>query len=142
MILYYFDLKLGLPPSPPSLPSNSDVTIGQSDSVNSDRGRPLKPIGVDIPRNGKEDKSKPNGSIIAVVVLSSVTAFVVLIGALWLFLLKCGCCSSNSRTDKDPRGLTKPSGNPQFHSFVPSHSIPSNTNYEKQLKLYYVQENR
>ncbi|CAI9263495.1 unnamed protein product [Lactuca saligna] len=100
----------GLPPSPPSLPSNSDVTIGQSDSVNSDRGRPLKPIGVDIPRNGKEDKSKPNGSIIAVVILSSVTAFVVLIGALWLVLLKCGCCSSNPRTEKDPRGHTKPSG--------------------------------
>ncbi|KAI3766454.1 hypothetical protein L2E82_16512 [Cichorium intybus] len=102
----------GLPPSPPSVPSNADVTIGSSDSVNNNRGRPLKPIGVDIPRNGSENKSNPNRSMIAVVILSSVTAFVVLIGALWLFLLKCGCCSSNPQTNKDPRGHTSSQGKP------------------------------
>lgn len=102
----------GLPPSPPSVPSNADVTIGQSDSINGNRGRPLKPIGVDIPRNGRENKSNSNGITIAVIILSSVTAFVVLIGALWLLLFKCGCCS-DSRTDQNPRGRTssqKPSG--------------------------------
>ncbi|KAL4583715.1 hypothetical protein LXL04_008298 [Taraxacum kok-saghyz] len=101
----------GLPPSPPTVPSNADVTIGQSDSVNGNRGKPLKPIGVNIPRNGKENESKPNGIIIAVVILSSVTAFVVLIGALWLFLLKCGCCSSDPETDQNPTSSQgKPSG--------------------------------
>ncbi|KAM0031974.1 putative protein kinase RLK-Pelle-Extensin family [Helianthus debilis subsp. tardiflorus] len=83
-----------LPPSPSSIPSNTDVTI-ESDPVNGDKGMPDKPFGVDIHRNGKDDKSKPNGSIIVVVVLSSVTAFVVLIGAIWLLLLKFGCSSES-----------------------------------------------
>ncbi|KVI05882.1 Concanavalin A-like lectin/glucanase, subgroup [Cynara cardunculus var. scolymus] len=93
----------GLPPSPPAVPLNSGVTIDQSDSVNDQKGRPFKPIGVDIPRNGREKNDRPNGSMIAVVILSAVTAFVVIIGAVWLFLLKCGCCSSDSQTEKEPR---------------------------------------
>lgn len=102
----------GLPPSPPAVPLNSGVTIDQSDSVNDPKGRPFKPIGVDIPRNGKEKDDKLNGSMIAVVILSAVTAFVVIIGALWLFLLKCRCCSSDSQTEKDPRERISSQGKP------------------------------
>ncbi|KAI3727324.1 hypothetical protein L1987_67137 [Smallanthus sonchifolius] len=101
----------GLPPSPSSIPSNTDVTIDQSDSVN-DKGMPAKPFGVDIHRNGRDDKSKPNGSIIAVVVLSSVTAFVVLIGAIWLLLLKFGCCSSAAGSETNRLTRTQSHGRP------------------------------
>nr|XP_043615240.1 receptor-like serine/threonine-protein kinase ALE2 isoform X2 [Erigeron canadensis] len=102
----------GLPPSPPSIPSNADVTVDQTNSVNNNKGLPFKPIGVDVPKNGKEDKSKLNGSIIAVVILSSVTAFVVLVGALWLLFLKCGCFSSGSRAERNRHAVvsSKPSG--------------------------------
>ncbi|KAJ0788282.1 putative protein kinase RLK-Pelle-Extensin family [Helianthus annuus] len=76
----------GLPPSPPS---NSAVTFDS-------KGLPSKPFGAAIPReNKKTKKSKLNGSIIAVVIISSVTAFVLLIGAFWLLLLKSGCFSSS-----------------------------------------------
>ncbi|KAK9054749.1 hypothetical protein SSX86_025828 [Deinandra increscens subsp. villosa] len=102
----------GLPPSPPSIPSNSDVTVDQSDSANGNKGIPTKPFGVDIPRNKREDKSKLNGSIVAVVIISSVTAVVVLIGAFWLLLLKCGCCSSNSRSEKVRHTRTSSQGKP------------------------------
>lgn len=103
----------GLPPSPPSIPSNADVTVDPTDSVNDNKGQPFKPIGVDIPKKGRaNDHSKPNGSIIAVVILSSVTAFVVLIGAFWLFLLKCGCCSSNSQSEKNHHTRTLSQGKP------------------------------
>ncbi|KAI3786173.1 hypothetical protein L1987_45305 [Smallanthus sonchifolius] len=101
----------GLPPSPSSIPSNTDVTIDQSDSVN-DKGMPAKPFGVDIHRNGRDDKSKPNGSIIAVVVLSSVTAFVVLIGSIWLLLLKFGCCSSGAGSETNRLTRTQSQGRP------------------------------
>lgn len=109
----------GLPPSPPSVPLNGDVTVDQSDSLNNNKGMPFKPIGVDIPRNGRENKSKTNGSIVTVVILSSVTAFVVIIGAFWLLLMKCGCCCySDSRTEKNSPARTvsqgKPSGNTVF----------------------------
>ncbi|KAL8210536.1 hypothetical protein R6Q57_004973 [Mikania cordata] len=89
----------GLPPSPPSITSNSYVTVDQLDF--GDKGMPSKPFGVDIPKNGRENNSKPNRSVIAVVIISSVTSFVVMIGGLWLMLLKCGCCSSyDSRSGK------------------------------------------
>lgn len=102
----------GLPPSPPSVPSNNNITIDQSDSVNANKGGPFKPLGVDVPRNSKGNKSKPNGSMIAVVILSSVTAFVVLIGALWLLFLKCGCCSSNPQKGENRHGRTSSQGKP------------------------------
>ncbi|KAI3671638.1 hypothetical protein L1987_87378 [Smallanthus sonchifolius] len=100
----------GLPPSPPSIPSNTDVTVDQSDS---NKGMPSKPLGVDIPRNARENKSKPNRSIIAVVIISSVTTAVVLIGAFWLLLLKCGCCSSgDSKSEKNRYTRTSSQGKP------------------------------
>ena len=94
------------------MPLNSGVTIDQSDSVNDRKGKPFKPIGVDIPRNGKEKNDKPNGSVMAVVILSSITAFVVMIGALWILLLKCGCCSSDSPSEKETRERTSSQGKP------------------------------
>ncbi|KAJ9568472.1 hypothetical protein OSB04_004438 [Centaurea solstitialis] len=102
----------GLPPSPPVVPLNSGVTIDQTDSVNDRKGKPFKPIGVNIARNGKEKNDKPNGSIIAVVILSAVTAFVAIIGALWILLLKCGCCSSGSQTEKETRERASSQGKP------------------------------
>lgn len=112
------------------MPLNADVTVDPTDSLNGSKGMPFKPIGVDIPRNGKDNKSKPNGSMIAVIILSSVTAFVVLIGALWLFLLKCGCCSSDSQTEKTLPTHTsshgKPSGN--VVSFASARCFTSNSN--------------
>ncbi|PWA80945.1 concanavalin A-like lectin/glucanase domain-containing protein [Artemisia annua] len=103
----------GLPPSPPSVPLNGDVTVDQSDSLNNNKGMPYKPIGVDIPRNGRENKSKTNGSMVTVVILSSVTAFVVIIGAFWLLLIKCGCCCySGSQTEKYSPARTVSQGKP------------------------------
>ncbi|GKC27081.1 receptor-like serine/threonine-protein kinase ALE2 [Tanacetum coccineum] len=103
----------GLPPSPPTVPLNGDVTVDQSDSLNNNKGMPFKPIGVDIPRNGRENKSKTNGSMVTVVILSSVTAFVVIIGAFWLLLMKCGCCCySDSQTEKNSRTRTLSQGKP------------------------------
>ncbi|KAD4889352.1 hypothetical protein E3N88_21425 [Mikania micrantha] len=102
----------GLPPSPSSIPSNTDVTIDQSDAVNSNNAMPAKPLGVDIPTYGRDDKikSKPDGSIIAVVVLSSVTAVVVLIGAVWLLLVKFGCCSKSETNHTQTHSQGNPSG--------------------------------
>ncbi|GJV72516.1 receptor-like serine/threonine-protein kinase ALE2, partial [Tanacetum coccineum] len=103
----------GLPPSPPSGPLNGEVTVDQSDSLNNDKGIPFKPIGVDIPRNGRDNKSKTNGSMVTVVILSSVTAFVVIIGAFWLLLMKCGCCCySDSQTENISHTRTLSQGKP------------------------------
>ncbi|KAD2806270.1 hypothetical protein E3N88_39647 [Mikania micrantha] len=101
----------GLPPSPPSIPSNSDVTVDQQDS--GDKGMPSKPFGADIPKNGRENNSKPSRSVITVVIISSVTSFVVLIGGFWLLLLKCGCCSSyDSQSGKYQQTRTSSQGKP------------------------------
>ncbi|GKA33063.1 hypothetical protein Tco_0719430, partial [Tanacetum coccineum] len=54
-----------------TVPLNGDVTVDQSDSLNNNKGMHFKPTGVDIPRNGRENKSKTNGSMVTVVILSS-----------------------------------------------------------------------
>ncbi|XP_076895925.1 uncharacterized protein LOC143548720 [Bidens hawaiensis] len=103
----------GLPPYPTSNPSNSDVTIDQSDSVNDNNNNGVhnKPVGVDIHRIGKDNDndSKVNGSIVVVVILSSVTAVVVLIGAIWLLLLKLKCCAASDFEPEKNRCTQRPS---------------------------------
>jgi len=46
----------------------------------------MKPLGVDVPKKKKEGS---NGRMIVIIVLSSVTAFVVFIGLAWICALKC-----------------------------------------------------
>ncbi|KAK2983808.1 hypothetical protein RJ640_008484, partial [Escallonia rubra] len=100
----------GLPPSPPSVPSSSATIDDQPYPGNDNDGRNIKPLGVDVPKRRKDGAG---GSMIAVIVLSSVTALVVFIGVLWLLLLKCGC--SIFQPEQTPRVLIsshgKPSGN-------------------------------
>ncbi|XP_028122345.1 receptor-like serine/threonine-protein kinase ALE2 isoform X1 [Camellia sinensis] len=77
----------GLPPSPPSMPSSTTID-GQPYPGHDNDGRTIRPLGVDVPRNKKYG---PHGSIITVIALSSVTAFVVSMGAICLLMLKFGC---------------------------------------------------
>ncbi|XP_059641369.1 receptor-like serine/threonine-protein kinase ALE2 [Cornus florida] len=79
----------GLPPSPPSVPSSAGIIGDKPFPGHGNNGRGVKPIPVDVPR---KQKNRLGGSMIAVIVLSSATAFVVLMGAIWLLLLRCGGC--------------------------------------------------
>lgn len=70
----------------------------------------MKPLGVDVPR---KQKHMLGGSIITVIVLSSVTAFVVCMGVAWVLVLKCR--GHVHQAEDIPHSLipsfTKPSGN-------------------------------
>ncbi|KAL3631996.1 hypothetical protein CASFOL_024980 [Castilleja foliolosa] len=93
----------GLPPSPPSQPSVSasvDVQPLLPNTGNDDG--PLKPLGVDVPRKRKNDSGNKN--MVIIVVLSSVTAFVVCMGFLLVVLVKCSNCSCGESQD----GLISP----------------------------------
>ncbi|KAL7191174.1 hypothetical protein ACSBR2_023277 [Camellia fascicularis] len=96
----------GLPPSPPSVPSSTTID-GQPYPGHDNDGRTIKPLSVDVPRNKKYG---PHGSMITVIALSSVTAFVVSMGAISLLLLKFGC-------------FCRPEQNP--HVLIASHGKPS-----------------
>lgn len=91
----------GLPPSPPTMPSNSVMVDDQPYPGSDHNGRLFKPLGVDVPRRTKNETS---GGMIAVVVLSSVSAFAVCMGVLWLLLLKCRP-HSYSRPEQTPHEL-------------------------------------
>ncbi|XP_019194469.1 PREDICTED: receptor-like serine/threonine-protein kinase ALE2 isoform X2 [Ipomoea nil] len=80
----------GLPPSPPALPSSGVSVDDLPYPTNDNNGRTIKPLGVDVPRIGKNGIGK---NMIIVIVLSSVTAFVVCIGVIWILWLKYGCCT-------------------------------------------------
>nr|CAN78643.1 hypothetical protein VITISV_031742 [Vitis vinifera] len=73
----------GLPPSPPSSISNID---DGSYSGHGNNGRVMKPLGVDVPQKQKHGLG---GSMITVIVLSSVTGFVICIAVAWVLVLKC-----------------------------------------------------
>ncbi|KAK6148722.1 hypothetical protein DH2020_016247 [Rehmannia glutinosa] len=79
----------GLPPSPPSRPSGSATIDVQPYPGRGNDDGPIKPLGVDVPRRKKNDSSK---TMVIIVVLSSVTAFVVCMGFILLFLSKCSRC--------------------------------------------------
>ncbi|XP_031104932.1 receptor-like serine/threonine-protein kinase ALE2 [Ipomoea triloba] len=80
----------GLPPSPPALPSSGVSVDDLPYPTNNNNGRTIKPLGVDVPRIRKNGIGK---NMIIVIVLSSVTAFVVCIGVIWILWLKFGCCT-------------------------------------------------
>ncbi|XP_057771667.1 receptor-like serine/threonine-protein kinase ALE2 isoform X2 [Salvia miltiorrhiza] len=74
----------GLPASPPAWPSSSATIDVQPDPGG--RSGPIKPLGVDVARVRKNQSAN---NIIIVIVLSSLTAFVVCMGFILLVLSKC-----------------------------------------------------
>ncbi|KAK2987541.1 hypothetical protein RJ640_021595, partial [Escallonia rubra] len=73
----------GLPPSPPSAPSS----IGEPYSGHDNNGRTIKPLGVDVRRRQHNDR--PNGSIIAIIVVSASVAVILCCAVAWVLLFKC-----------------------------------------------------
>ncbi|GAV91590.1 Pkinase_Tyr domain-containing protein [Cephalotus follicularis] len=79
----------GLPPSPPSAPfGNSNIDDGPYPGQENN-GQAIKPLGVAVPKRKGDGIS---GSMIAIIVLSSFTAFILCFGITWLLLLNCGAC--------------------------------------------------
>lgn len=78
---------------------------------------PEKPLGVDVAsaRKGGTDRS-----LVAVIIISSVTAFIVCMGVIWFLLVKCGCsiCQPNQTDIVSSR--SKPSG---MHKFIKIENI-------------------
>ncbi|XP_058073965.1 receptor-like serine/threonine-protein kinase ALE2 isoform X2 [Magnolia sinica] len=73
----------GLPPSPPLAPT--DITINDAGQLPRDNHpRALHPFGVDV----RKQKERLDGSLIAVIVLSSAILLVFFLGAMWLLLWK------------------------------------------------------
>ncbi|KAL6972716.1 hypothetical protein U1Q18_026889 [Sarracenia purpurea var. burkii] len=96
----------GLPPSPPMVPSTID---DQPYPGHDNDGGAIKPLGVNVP---SKRKNRPHGGMIAVTVLSSLAAFVVCMGVIWLFLLKFGGVHQREQTP---------------HVSISSHEKPSGT---------------
>ncbi|RYR40429.1 hypothetical protein Ahy_A09g046184 isoform B [Arachis hypogaea] len=92
----------GLPPSPPSASNGIDNGPYISGDNN---GTIMKPLGVDVSRKTKGESN--NGRMIVVIVLSSVTAFVIFIGLAWLCLLKYRSCVI--KPEQGPDVLISPS---------------------------------
>ncbi|QCE02256.1 serine/threonine-protein kinase PBS1 [Vigna unguiculata] len=119
----------GLPPSPPSTPSDACVIDDEPNPGHGNNGMMMKPLGVDVPKKKKEGS---NGRMIVIIVLSSVTAFVVFIGLAWICALKCcgyvhehkpvpdGLISSSSKQSRAARslarGIRSGSGSQSFNS--------------------------
>ncbi|RXH88765.1 hypothetical protein DVH24_000364 [Malus domestica] len=80
----------GLPPSPPSAPSTISTIDDGPYIGNDNHGRAIKPLGVDVLRRKKGGLGR---SMIAVIALSSFTAFLLCVGGIWILLLKCGPCA-------------------------------------------------
>ena len=75
----YFSITIaGLPPSPPSTPSDASGIDDGPNPGHDNNGTIMKPLGVDVPKKKKEGN---NGRMIVI--------FVVFIGLAWLCLLKC-----------------------------------------------------
>ncbi|XVF86821.1 hypothetical protein PTKIN_Ptkin18bG0073300 [Pterospermum kingtungense] len=99
----------GLPPSPPAASSIvSDMDDGPYSGQNN-HGQAIKPLGADVPRKKRDGLTR---SVIAVIILSSFSAFVVCLGVIWLILLKYGACVKEP--EPRPQAITfspaKPSG--------------------------------
>lgn len=80
----------GLPPSPPSIPSGVSSIDDGPNPGRDNNGMMMKPLGVALPNKEKEGS---NGRMIFIIVLSSITAFVLFLGLAWLCLLKYSCCT-------------------------------------------------
>ncbi|KAG0499284.1 hypothetical protein HPP92_003975 [Vanilla planifolia] len=72
----------GLPPAPPT--ASAYINVNGGAYGNGNNAGAIKPLGVDV----RQKKRKLGGSLVAIVVLSSVIALVLLLGAVWLLLLK------------------------------------------------------
>lgn len=70
----------GLPPSPPS----GQEGVGDGAFGNNRNARAVKPLGVDV----RSPKRKVNGSLIAIVVLSTVIALIICCLAAWSLILR------------------------------------------------------
>ncbi|KAH7565501.1 hypothetical protein JRO89_XS09G0218900 [Xanthoceras sorbifolium] len=113
----------GLPPSPPS-PRSDITTVDDGPYAGRDNnGQAIKPLGVDVPKRKKNGLS---GSMIAVIALSSFTAFILCFGIAWLIIMKRGACVHQS--EQVPHDLisspAKPSGAPRSTRYG---SVPSST---------------
>lgn len=86
---YFWIIHAGLPPSPPSIPMGVSSIDDGPNPGRDNNGMMMKPLGVDV---SKKDKEGSNRRMIVIIVLSSITAFVVLIGLAWLCLLKYTSC--------------------------------------------------
>ncbi|XP_042048212.1 receptor-like serine/threonine-protein kinase ALE2 isoform X3 [Salvia splendens] len=75
----------GLPPSPPAWPSGSATIDVQPYPRSTSGNDPIKPFGADVPRGRRNESSR---NMIIIIVLSSVTAFVVCMGFMLLVLSK------------------------------------------------------
>ncbi|TVU21388.1 hypothetical protein EJB05_31018 [Eragrostis curvula] len=85
----------GLPPSPPSAPEAvGDGALGKNRNA-----RAMKPLGVDI----RKPQKKVNGSLVAIVVLSTIIALSVCCLAAWLLIL--GFRGSNDMAQRFPRSV-------------------------------------
>ncbi|XVF74394.1 hypothetical protein PTKIN_Ptkin13bG0107000 [Pterospermum kingtungense] len=80
----------GLPPSPPAASSSVSAIDDRPYSGHKSHGQEIKPLGVDVPKNKRGGLTR---SMIAVIILSSFSAFVVCLGIICLVLLKHGACN-------------------------------------------------
>lgn len=90
----------GLPPSPPPAPLSVSTIDDGPHSGQDYNGMAMKPLGVDVSRRQHKGLGK---SMIAVIVVSSFTAFVVCLVVVWLLLVKFR--SRNHRSEVIPQAL-------------------------------------
>ncbi|XVF25146.1 hypothetical protein REPUB_Repub13aG0188500 [Reevesia pubescens] len=99
----------GLPPSPPAASSSVSAIDDGPYSGRNNHGQAVKPLGVDVSKKKRDGLTR---SMIAVIILSSFSAFVVCLGIIWLILLRCGACIKEP--EHIPQAITfspaKPSG--------------------------------
>ncbi|XWS20136.1 hypothetical protein CRYUN_Cryun31cG0074700 [Craigia yunnanensis] len=99
----------GLPPSPPAASSSVSAIDDGPYSGHNNHGQAIKPLGVDVPKKKRDGLTQ---SMIAVIILSSFSAFGVCLGIIWLILFKYGACVKE--LEHIPQAITfspaKPSG--------------------------------
>ncbi|KAE8700699.1 Receptor-like serine/threonine-protein kinase ALE2 [Hibiscus syriacus] len=79
----------GLPPSPPIASSSVSAVDDGPYTGRNYHGQAIKPLGVNVPKRKREGLTQ---SMIAVIILSSFSAFVVCLGIVWFILWKYGAC--------------------------------------------------
>ncbi|XP_009341037.2 receptor-like serine/threonine-protein kinase ALE2 [Pyrus x bretschneideri] len=135
----------GLPPSPPSAPSTISTMDDGPYIGNDNHGRAIKPLGVDVPRRKKGGLGR---SMIAVIALSSFTAFLLCVGVIWILLLKCGPCTRQRENfaqtvSSSPTKLSGPPRSAMFGSMRGSEStsLSSGTmNYTGSAKTFTLND--
>ncbi|KAM7511564.1 hypothetical protein LguiB_010439 [Lonicera macranthoides] len=76
----------GLPPSPPSAPSNENIIGSDPYTGNDNNGITRKPLGVDV--RGRSHKDGLNRGVIAIIVLSASIAVILCCAIAWVLLFK------------------------------------------------------